>query len=109
VAIEPFATDGLGRVGGKRPSHIFRFARGGRGKGDAARLLDEIDTRFSGLPFAERWCAPLTKRSQPNLRQLVRAGGVTEYAILAEEGNGIVSQAEHTVLVLDGGNEITTL
>ena len=109
VAIEPFATDGLGRVGGKRPSHIFRFARAGRGKGEAARLLSQIDRRFSGLPFAERWCAPLTKRSQPYLRQLVRAGGVTEYAILAEDGNGIVSQAEHTVLVLDSGNEITTL
>jgi methionyl aminopeptidase len=109
VAIEPFATDGMGRVGGKRPSHIFRFQRAGRGKGDAARLLEEIDIRFSGLPFAERWCAPLTKRSQPYLRQLVRAGGVTEYAILSEEGNGIVSQAEHTVLVLDSGNEITTI
>ena len=34
---------------------------------------------------------------------------MTEYAILAEEGTGMVSQAEHTVLVLDGGNEITTL
>ena len=76
---------------------------------EAARLLDQIDRRFSGLPFAERWCAPLTKRSQPYLKQLVRAGGVTEYAILAEDGNGIVSQAEHTVLVLDSGNEITTL
>ncbi|NIP34639.1 MAG: hypothetical protein GWN18_06820, partial [Thermoplasmata archaeon] len=29
--------------------------------------------------------------------------------ILAEDGNGIVSQAEHTVLVLESGNEITTL
>jgi len=109
VAIEPFATDGLGRVGGKRPSHIFRFARSGRGKGDAARLLEEIDRRFSGLPFAERWCAPLTKRAQPYLRQLVRSGGVTEYPILSEEGSGIVSQAEHTVLVLESGNEVTTL
>ncbi len=109
VAIEPFATDGLGRVGGKRPSHIFRFQRGGRGRGEAARLLDDIMSRFSGLPFAERWCAPLTKRAQPYLRQLVRAGGVTEYDILTEEGNGIVSQAEHTLLVLEGGNQITTL
>lgn len=109
LAIEPFATDGRGRVNSRGVSHIFRFQRAGRGKGDAARLLAEIDERYSGLPFAERWCAPLTKRSQPYLRQLVRAGGVTEYAILAEAGNGMVSQAEHTVLVLDSGNEITTL
>ena len=109
IAIEPFATDGLGRVDGKRPSHIFRFQRGGRGRGDAARLLGEIDRRFSGMPFAERWCAPFSKRTQPHLRQLVRAGGITEYPILSEVGNGIVSQAEHTVLVLDSGNEITTL
>lgn len=109
VAIEPFATDGLGRVDGKRPSHIFRFQRGGRGRGDAAKLLQEIDRRFSGMPFAERWCAPFSKRTQPYLRQLLRAGGITEYPILAEVGNGMVSQAEHTVLVLESGNEITTL
>ena len=109
LAIEPFATDGLGRVDGKRPSHIFRFQRGGRGRGDAAMLLDEIDRRFSGMPFAERWCAPFSKRTQAHLRQLVRAGGITEYPILAEVGNGMVSQAEHTVLVLESGNEITTL
>jgi methionyl aminopeptidase len=110
LAIEPFATDGRGRVDGKRPSHIFRFHRSGRGKGeDAKRLLSEIEGRFHGLPFAERWCAPLTRRPTPMLRQLTRAGGVTEYPILSEVGNGIVSQAEHTVLVLDGGNEITTL
>jgi methionyl aminopeptidase len=110
LAIEPFATDGRGRVTGKKPSHIFRFQRGGRGKGDdARRLLNDIDDRFHGLPFAERWCTPLTRRAAPALRQLVRAGGVTEYPILAEVGNGIVSQAEHTLLVLDGGNEITTL
>jgi len=29
IAIEPFATDGLGRVDGKRPSHIFRFHAAG--------------------------------------------------------------------------------
>ena len=109
LAIEPFATDGLGRVDGKRPSHIFRFHRGGRGRGDAAKLLEEIDRRFSGMPFAERWCAPFSKRTQPYLRQLLRAGGITEYPILAEVGNGMVSQAEHTVLVLESGNEITTL
>ncbi len=110
LAIEPFATDGRGRVDGKRPSHIYRFHRGGRGKSDEARrLLSQIDERFRGLPFAERWCAPLVRRPTPILRQLVRTGGVTEYPILAEVGSGMVSQAEHTVLVLEGGNEITTL
>jgi len=109
VAIEPFATDGIGRVDGRGPSHIFRFHRSGRGKGEAAKLLADIEGRFRTLPFAERWCAPITKRSQPYLRQLVRAGGVTEYPILAEVGRGMVSQAEHTVLVLESGNLVTTL
>ena len=110
VAVEPFATDGRGRVDGKRPSHIYRFSRANRGKGEEARkLLSEIDERFKGLPFAERWCAPIARKAQPLLRQLVRAGGVTEYPILSEVGTGMVSQAEHTVLVLESGNEITTL
>ncbi len=110
LAVEPFATDGRGRVEGKKPSHIFRFQRPGRGKGeDARRLLVEIERRFSGLPFAERWTAPLARRTAPVLRQLVRSGGITEYPILSEVGHGMVSQAEHTVLVLESGNEITTL
>ena len=94
---------------GKQPSHIFRFSRSGRGKGEALTLLTDIDERFSSLPFAERWCAPLTRRAQPYLRQLVRAGGITEYPILTEVGNGMVSQAEHTILVLESGSEVTTL
>jgi len=51
--------------------------------------------------------------SPPYTAQMIVGG--TDAAIngnifdVAEDGNGMVSQAEHTVLVLEGGNEITTL
>jgi methionyl aminopeptidase len=110
VAIEPFATDGSGRVDGKRPSHIFRVQRPGRGRGgDAGALLEQAEERFRGLPFAERWCAPLGRKHQSSLKQLVRSGTLYEYPILTEVGHGIVSQAEHTILVLDSGNVVTTV
>jgi len=110
VAVEPFATDGRGRVDGKRPSHIYRVQRPGHAKGgDAGELLAEAERRFTSLPFAERWCAPIMRRPLPALRQLVRSGAVFEYPILGEIGNGIVSQAESTMLVLDSGNIVTTV
>lgn len=110
VAVEPFATDGRGRVDGKSPSHIYRVQRPGHGPGgEAAELLERAEGHFHGLPFAERWCVPLARRPAPVLRQLVRSGAVYEYPILSEVGSGMVSQAESTVLVLDSGNIVTTV
>ena len=64
---------------------------------DARRLMREM-VAFNGLPFAERWLGS-SFSTRLALRELRRSGALYEYPILKEVKKGIVSQAEHTVIV----------
>jgi len=109
VAIEPFATNGHGSVGGRKPSNIYRLVRKREVRSEEAEaFMLAIDESYGGLPFAERWCWQHTPKPGQLLRRLIRIGCVSSYPILKEVGNGIVTQAEHTVLIKDDGCEILT-
>lgn len=109
VAIEPFVTDGAGRVGGKRNSNIYhlRQIRNIRDE-KATELMIEIRDRYKGLPFAERWLHTFQKDATKNLQKLIRAGIVSYYPILDELGKGMVAQSEHTLMITSSGNEVLT-
>ena len=110
IAIEPFVTDGAGRVGGKRNSNIYhvRQIRNIRDE-KAAKMIDEIQNRYKGLPFAERWLHRIQENDATNsLTKLMRSGIVSYYPILDELGKGMVAQSEHTVLITNSGCEVLT-
>ena len=110
IAIEPFVTDGAGRVGGKRNSNIYhvRQVRNIRDE-KAAEMIDEIQHRYKGLPFAERWLHDIqTSGAANSLTKLMRAGIVSYYPVLDELGKGMVAQSEHTVLITNSGSEVLT-
>jgi methionyl aminopeptidase len=107
IAIEPFATDGVGLVGEGHYAEIF-----GLSEMKPVRLPWERDMlkaiqAFDGLPFARRWLADL-KRSEKTLDALLRAGIIHAYPVLIEQEGGMVSQAEHTLIVTEDGCEVTT-
>jgi methionyl aminopeptidase len=107
IAIEPFATDGVGLVGEGHYAEIF-----GLSEMKPVRLPWERDMlkaiqAFDGLPFARRWIAS-QKRSEKTLEALLRAGIIHAYPVLIEQAGGMVSQAEHTLIVTEDGCEITT-
>ena len=110
VAIEPFATDGAGKVeNAKVPGSIYRLVRARRGAGAAENaLLEHIQAEYSTLPFAERWCSTFDKNAPQLLRKLLRMGIIAQYPVLRDAGGGIVTQAEHTVLITEGGVEVLT-
>ena len=109
IAVEPFATNGAGRVGGKRNSNIYHLARPGRVRdSEAAELLERIRSEFHGLPFAERWLHAFSDDLHQPLQRLLRAGSVAYYPVLDELGHGMVTQAEHTLLLTSGGVEVLT-
>ena len=109
IAVEPFATNGAGRVGGKRNSNIYHLARLGRVRdSEAAELLAQIRSEFHGLPFAERWLHAFSDDLHQPLQKLLRAGAVAYYPVLDELGHGMVTQAEHTLLLTSGGVEVLT-
>ena len=109
IAIEPFATDGAGRVGGKRNSNIYHLRQVRKIRDEkATELMTEIQNRYHGLPFAERWLYSIQDDVTKNLQKLLRSGVVSYYPILDELGKGMVTQAEHTVMINKDGVEVLT-
>jgi len=107
IAIEPFATNGSGRICEAPINEIYGFYAMRPVRLPAARtLLKEISENYKTLPFARRWLK--SKRAEYALMQLMRSGSVHGYPVLWEVEGALVSQAEHTVVVLDKGCEVTT-
>lgn len=102
VAIEPFATDGAGRVKDGRPGNIYKLEND-RARGRTERkVLGEIQNRFRALPFTSRWVESIPPAQvRSTFASLVRNGNIHSYDVLTEAGGGMVAQTEHTVIVAD--------
>jgi len=107
VAIEPFATDGRGKVQEGGSEEIFALEREGSIRDRNARqVLDQITEEFKTLPFAARWLD--SPRAKMALRRLKQQNIVHGYPVLKEQDGTFVSQKEHTVIVTESGVEVTT-
>ena len=107
VAIEPFATDGRGKVREGNEEQIFALERESSVRNRQARqALEQITDEFRTLPFASRWLD--VPRAEMTLRRLKQRDIVHGYPILKEEKGSYVSQKEHTVIVTEDGCEVTT-
>ncbi|MFC7211726.1 type II methionyl aminopeptidase [Natronoarchaeum sp. GCM10025321] len=107
VAIEPFATDGSGKVSEGGDEEIFALEREGSVRNRQARqVLDQITEEFRTLPFATRWLD--SSRAKMALRRLKSQDIVHGYPVLKEDAGCLVSQKEHTIIVTPEGCEVTT-
>ncbi len=108
-AVEPFATNGLGVVVDSPEVYIFRYLSPKKAKKADKEILATIWQRFKGLPFCDRWVRDLIPQNTlSKLLELSYAGSLYGYHVLVEKGRGLVAQAEHTVIVLEDGVEVTT-
>ncbi len=101
-AVEPFATTGDGYVRDGKPSGIYRIidpksVRSGR------EVLQFIMDEYQTLPFHREWLVRKFGDFKTNfaLRVMEQEEIIHQYAHLVERSNGLVSQAEHTVIVKD--------
>ncbi|MBI2656775.1 type II methionyl aminopeptidase, partial [Candidatus Woesearchaeota archaeon] len=106
-AVEPFATTGSGVVHESGLATVFMLEHKKPVRSPITReVLREIET-YEGLPFAKRW---LTRKfgAKANfaLRELAQLGMIHQFPPLAEANKGIVTQAEHSVLIDDEGEVI---
>lgn len=111
VAIEPFITDGAGKIKNGKPGNIYKLEQDRNVRGRMERKLLGQIKNFNGLPFTTRWIDNYNGRKKMAMNKLVQSGIVNSYEILNEENKGTVAQAEHTVLVgagEDGKNIVTT-
>ncbi|MBI2142508.1 type II methionyl aminopeptidase [Candidatus Woesearchaeota archaeon] len=103
IAIEPFATTGEGAIYESSNPSVFMMAADKPIRDAASRqVLAEI-RNYEGLPFTTRW---LTRKFPAfkvgfALRQLSSLGIIQQFPPLVEKRHGLVSQAEHTVLVME--------
>jgi methionyl aminopeptidase len=111
LAIEPFATNGVGRVGDTNDAFIFRFLRERPMRMvQAKKLLKIIASSNRNLPFSQRWLSEQINSKQLNMamRQLLTSRSIYPYHVLKEKSDARVAQAEHTVIVESDGCLIIT-
>jgi methionyl aminopeptidase len=110
-AIEPFSTNGNGRVKDGGPSEIYCLIDSRTPRNPKAReILSFIEKEYNTLPFCSRW---ITKKfgimSKIILRQLEENSNLHRFPQLIEISGAKVAQAEHTVLIEKGKVTITTI
>jgi len=111
LAIEPFATDGVGLVTDLTPTYIFRFLRDRPLRMVyAQKVLKAIKSQYKVLPFSPRWLTPDfdEKRLNSAMRLLIQSRAIYPYHVLREKTGAWVSQSEHTVIVEKEGCQIIT-
>jgi methionyl aminopeptidase len=112
-AIEPFVTvrEAGGAVEDAPLKTIFRLVKPKSSKSsEAKQLLKYIEENFRTLPFAERWIVGAlgNKQHVPAFKELLASKAVMSYPVFVEVTRKTVTQAEHTVLVKEGGCEVLT-
>lgn len=112
IAIEPFATPGAGRIREAEDGNIYHFlAAKPQRNPHAKKLLDHIAKEHPDLPFAQRWLKDVVPDRWRDyaMRLLLESGAISSYGVLREASGGVVSQAEHTLIVGLDKSEITTV
>jgi methionyl aminopeptidase len=101
-AVEPFATNGRGRVSEGAYCEIFSLVEGRQSRMQSSReVLEHVAGNYGELPFARRWLAGSFPAAKLNLavRDLLNAGALRAYPVLNESKGSFVSQAETTVII----------
>jgi len=100
IAIEPFATDGEGKVIEGGESGIYRLDQIKPVRDFTARkMIKFIQEEYKTLPFAKRWVVKKFPNGNYILRLLEKENVIKQYTQLVEVGKGLVSQAETSFTV----------
>jgi len=110
-AIEPFASKGAGIVYESSNATVFALVNKKPVRNMITRkILKEIES-FNDLPFCSRWLAKKFGAAKASfaLRELKNLEVIREYPPLLDKAHGLVSQAEHSVLVKEDPVVLTKL
>ncbi len=109
-AIEPFVTNGNGKVRDGKPSGIYMLTNPKTPRMPIAReILEYIYEEYRTLPFCSRWLVKkFGMKTMFALKQLEENGSLHQFPQLVESSNSKVAQTEHTLLITEKGVEVTT-
>ncbi len=106
-AVEPFASAGAGIVQDSGNATVFELTAKRPVRSPTTRqVLHEIES-YNGLPFTTRWLTrKFGARAKLALREMGQLGMLYAHPPLADKDKGIISQAEHTILIDNEGKVI---
>jgi len=109
-AIEPFTTNGGGKIYNGKPSGIYQLVDDKLPRDQTAReILNFIIEEYNTLPFCSRWLVKkFGTRALFALKQLENNGNLHQFDQLVESSHKKVAQSEHTILIEEDGNVIVT-
>ncbi len=109
-AIEPFVTNGNGKVRDGKPSGIYMLTNPKTPRMPIAReVLEYIGEEYQTLPFCSRWIVKkFGIKALFALKQLEQSGSLHQFPQLVESSNSKVAQTEHTILINENGEVIVT-
>jgi methionyl aminopeptidase len=102
VAIEPFATNGVGMIYEGERANCFALTKAKPVRSPFAReILNFIAEEYQTLPFTTRWLSKKFGLGKTNLalKELVNKGIVDKFPPLPEKNKGLVAQEEKTFLI----------
>ena len=109
IAIEPFATDGAGKVEEETNAEVFMLVdRKPVRNLFVKEVLKEID-RYDGLPFTTRWLTKKISEAKVSyaINELQKMEMIQSFPPLPDMDKVMVSQAEHTIIVGDKAEILT--
>ena len=101
IAIEPFASTGAGMIMETSNANLFQLNHEKPVRDPTTQEILRFIRQYEGFPFAKRWLVakyPLFKVNLA-LKNMLNQDILKEYTPLVDKAKGIVSQAEHTMLV----------
>jgi len=103
IAIEPFATTGIGIVGQGSAAEVMQMVNPKPVRSPITREVMKVIQEYKEQPFCKRWLINKFGPVRTNfaLREMISGGMLQEYPPLPEVTGRPVSQAEHTIIVRD--------
>lgn len=107
IAIEPFASTGVGHVGEVQSVEIFAENQKKNVRNAYARAILKAAEKYNGKPFAERWIRKELEGKIDEfqitfgLKELMKSGCLETFAGLRESKGSMVTQVEKSVIVLE--------
>jgi methionyl aminopeptidase len=102
IAIEPFASTGIGMIHNGPGGNIYILS------GTKVDKNEPAYRNFNTIPFASRWLREVVPDPVSYLRSMIKTRQVSEFAILKEHSGAMIAQSEHTILILEDRIVVTT-
>jgi methionyl aminopeptidase len=110
VAVEPFSTNGFGKVTDMKEAEVFAQTKQGNVRDSIARTALSHIKNYNGLPFSLRWLSEKMgkQRAEYAINVLIANKMITSYPKLVEIQNGLVAQHERTYIITDSETIVAT-